>query len=94
MQINLPDDVVPLILQKAAAAGFGGQVDAYVAALIAADDVEDYGAPAEFSLAGKSREAIDEMISAGIEGGPPTQMKPEDWQSLHARIDQRESSKS
>ena len=91
MQFNLPDDAAPLIHQKAAAAGFPNQVEAYVAHLIASDEVEDYGAPADLSVAGKSREEIEAMITAGIESGPATSMTPEDWQQLHARGDQRNS---
>ncbi|MEM9352484.1 MAG: hypothetical protein AAGA92_05685 [Planctomycetota bacterium] len=89
MQINLPDDSMPLIRQQAAAAGFGDQIDAYVAHLIASDSVEDYGAPESISLAGKCREEIEAMISAGVESGPATPMTDEDWRRLHARIDQR-----
>jgi hypothetical protein len=88
MQINLPDEVAPLVQQKATAAGFAGRIDAYVAHLIAADDVEDYGAPAHLSVAGKSREEIDVMIAAGIENGPATPMTADDWRALHARLDQ------
>jgi len=89
MQINLPDDAAPLIRQKAAAAGFPDQIDAYVAHLIASDALEDYGAPSNLSLAGKSREEIEAMITAGIESGPATPMTTEDWQQLHDRVDQR-----
>jgi len=91
MQINLPDDATPLILQKAAAAGFPNQIEAYVAHLIASDEVEDYGAPADLSISGKSREEIEAMITAGIESGPATPMATEDWRQLHARINQRNS---
>lgn len=89
MQINLPDDAAPLIRQRAAAAGFADQIDAYVAHLIASDEVENYGAPSELSLAGKSREEIEAMITAGFESGPATPMTDEDWRQLHARVDQR-----
>lgn len=89
MQINLPDDAAPLIRQKAAAAGFPDQIDAYVAYLIASDHVEDYGAPSEWSLAGKSREEVEAMITAGFESGPATPMTDVDWRELHERIDQR-----
>jgi hypothetical protein len=89
MQINLPDDAVPLIRQKAAAAGFADQIDAYVAHLIASDEVEDYGTASPLSLAGKSREEVEAMITAGFESGPATPMTNADWRELHARIDQR-----
>ena len=89
MQINLPDDAASLIYQQAAAAGFPNQIDAYVAHLIAADQLEDYGAPTNLSLAGKNREEIEAMITAGYESGPATPMTDADWQQLHARIDQR-----
>ena len=88
MQINLPDDYGPLVEQRAAAAGFAGQIDAYVAHLIATDG-EDFGAPAELSLVGKSRQQIDAMLTAGIESGPATPMTTDDWRQLHERIDQR-----
>jgi hypothetical protein len=88
MQINLPDEVAPLVQQKATAAGFAGQIDAYVAHLIATDEVEDYGAPANLSVAGKSREEIDAMITVGIESGPATPMAADDWRTLHARLEQ------
>lgn len=89
MQINLPDDAAPLIREKAAAAGFPDQIEAYVAHLIASDEVEDYGAPADLSLAGKSREEVEAMITAGFESGPATPMTDADWRRLHDRIDQR-----
>lgn len=89
MQINLPDDAIPLIRQKAAAAGFADQIDAYVAHLIATDGMEDYGAPSAVSLAGKSRAEVEAMITAGFESGPATPMTDAQWQELHARIDQR-----
>ena len=91
MQINLPDDAIPVIRQKAAAAGFPDQIEAYVAHLIAADRVEDYGAPSELSLAGKSREEVEAIITAGFESGPATPMTDADWQQLHARVDERNS---
>lgn len=94
MQINLPDDASPLIQQKAAAAGFPGQVDAYVAHLIASDESKDYGAPADLSVAGKNRAEIEAMITGGFESGPATPMTGEDWQGLHARVDERRQSNS
>ncbi len=94
MQINLPDDAAPLIERRAAAAGFAGQIDAYVVHLIAADEFEDYGAPADLSMAGRSREEIEAMISAGIESGPATSMTTEDWRQLHARVDERSQASS
>ena len=94
MQIYLPDDATSLIHQKAAAAGFPNQIDAYVAHLIAADTCEDYGAPADLSVAGKSREEIEAMIAAGIESGPATAMSAGDWQRLHACIDERSQASS
>jgi len=89
MQINLPDDAVPLIERRAAAAGFAGQIDAYVVHLIADDEFEDCGAPVDLSMAGKSREEIEAMITAGIESGPATPMTAEDWQQLHTRVEER-----
>ena len=89
MQINLTDDDGPLVEQRAAAAGFAGQIDAYVAHLITTDDGEDFGAPGEHSLAGKSREEIDAMLTLGIESGPATPMTTDDWRQLHEQIDQR-----
>ena len=89
MQINLPDDAAQLIRQKAAAAGFPDQIEAYVAHLIASDEVEDYRAPAGLSLAGKTREEVEAMITAGFESGPATPMTDADWRQLHERIDQR-----
>lgn len=89
MQINLPDDADPLIRQKAAAAGFPNQIDAYVAHLIATDEIEDYGASGDSSLAGKSREAVLAMITAGAESGAATPMTSADWQQLYSRIDER-----
>ncbi|MEX0867015.1 MAG: hypothetical protein WD030_06615 [Pirellulales bacterium] len=89
MLMNLPDDLVPLVRQKAENAGFGGQVEAYVIHLISSDEVEDYGAPAECSIDGKSKEEIDAMITAGIESGPAVPMTDEDWQRLYDRIDMR-----
>lgn len=87
MQINLPDDAALLALQKAAAAGFGGQLDAYIVHLIATDDVELVDGPLELSLHGKSREQIEAMISEGLDSGPSTPMAPADWQALYAIVD-------
>lgn len=89
MQINHPDDDAPLIRQKAAAAGFPDQIDAYITHLIASDQVEHYGAPAELSLSGKSREEVEVMISAGFESGPATPLTNADWRQLHDRLDQQ-----
>ncbi len=41
MQINLPNDAEIIVLQKAAAAGFGEDVNAYVAHLISSDEPTD-----------------------------------------------------
>lgn len=89
MQIYLPDDAARLIRQQAAAAGFPEQIDAYVAHLIAADACDDYEAPADHSITGKSREEIVALITAGFESGPATPMTAEDWRQLHARVNQR-----
>jgi len=94
MQIYLSDDTVSLIHQKAAAAGFPNQIDAYVAHLIASDVCEDYGAPTDLTVAGKSREEIEAMITAGTESGPATEMSTVDWQRLHACIDERDQASS
>jgi len=94
MQINLPDNAVPLIQQKAAAAGFAGKIDAYVAHLIVTDEVEDYPSPSSLSATGKSREEIDAMLTAGIESGPATPMTADDWRALHARLEQLDRSHS
>jgi hypothetical protein len=45
MQINLPHDAEIIVLQKAAAAGFGEDVTAYVAHLISADEPTEDCAP-------------------------------------------------
>lgn len=87
MQINLPDDAAQLALQKAAAAGFGGQLDAYIVHLIASDEVEEFDGPPELSLRGKSREEIAAMINEGLDSGPSTPMTPGDWQTLYAILD-------
>ena len=83
MQINLPDDAAPLIWQKAAAAGFPNQIDAYVAHLIASDEVEEYGAPPSCSLTGMNSEEVLALLTAGINSGPATPMTSTDWQQLH-----------
>lgn len=89
MQINLPDDCESLVRQKAADAGFGDHVGAYVAHLIASDEYEDYGAPIELSLRGKCSDEIEAMISDGIKSGPATPMTDDDWGELRARLSGR-----
>jgi len=59
VQINLPNDFEVLVLKKSAAAGFGENVAAYVAHLIAADEF----AP----LADEELQASLAMIDAGME---------------------------
>jgi hypothetical protein len=86
MQINLPDEDAALVREKAAAAGFGEQIDAYVAHLIKSDDD---GAPSDLSIDGKSREEIDAMIDAGFASGPSTPMTGDDWRQLHGRVTER-----
>jgi len=53
MQINLSNDAELLVLQKAAAAGFGQDVAAYVIHLVATDEPkeEPHGRPSEAELA-------------------------------------------
>ncbi len=85
MQINLPADVAQLALQKAAAAGFGDQVDAYIVHLISSDEADYLDGPPELSLRGKSREEIEAMVREGIESGPSTPMTAEDWQVLRSK---------
>lgn len=94
MQINLSDDVARIIEQKAAAAGFAGQIDAYVAHLIAYDEIEFDGAPRELTLTGKNREEVEAMITAGIESGPATRMNADDWRRLHESVDERSQASS
>ena len=50
MQINLPEDIEALVRQKAAAAGFSNEIEAYLAHLVKADETEDYGSPAQLSV--------------------------------------------
>ncbi|QDU87062.1 hypothetical protein Pla175_04170 [Pirellulimonas nuda] len=94
MQITLPDETALVVQRKAAAAGFAGRVDAYVAHLIAIDENEDYGAPAEASVAGKNRDVVEALVTAGVESGPATPMTDADWKVLHARIDQLDQANS
>lgn len=82
MQINLPDDAAQLVLRKAAAAGFGGQLDAYIVHLIATDDVNDFDGPPELSLRGKSREEIAAMVREGVESGESFVMTSAHWRAL------------
>ena len=91
MQINLPDDVVPFLRQRAAAAGFPDQIDAYVAHLIVSDEIEDYGLPENRSVVGKSREELFSMLAAGVESGTGSPVSSSEWRKLHARVDGRES---
>lgn len=87
MQIHLPDDALPMIEKKASAAGFAGRITAYIVHLIATDGKDDFGAPKESSLAGRSKEQILAMISAGIDSGTATAFADEEWRALHARLD-------
>ncbi len=83
MQINLPKDIETLIQQRAAAAGFSGEIAAYVAHLVKADATEDFGAPEHLSADQISKDDLD----AGFESGPASPMAKSDWQELHNRID-------
>ncbi len=58
MQINLPNDAEIVVLQKAAAAGFGEDVNAYVAHLISEDEPSENFAP----LIGDELQASLEML--------------------------------
>ena len=91
MQINIPKDIEALIRERAAAAGFAGEIDAYVAHLVKADQTEDFGAPAHLTLANDSKSELDSIIEAGMESGPATVMADTDWQKLRKRIDDRQS---
>ena len=86
MQINLPDDVEALIRERAAAAGFSGQIAAYVAHLVEADSTEDFGAPKHLS----AKDDLNAKIDEGFDSGPASAMAKSDWQELHNRIDGRQ----
>jgi len=60
MEINLPNDAEIIVLQKAIAAGFGEDVNAYVVHLISADE------PSE-AFVGDELETSLEMIRRGEE---------------------------
>lgn len=91
MQINLPEDIEALIRQRAAAAGFPGEIGAYVAFLVKADETEDYGAPVQLSASQISTEELNSMIDSGFESGPESPMTRSDWQELRSRIDNRQA---
>ena len=59
MQIELPEDIETLIQQRAAAAGFPGELAAYVAHLVKADATEDFGGPEHLSIVQNSKPALD-----------------------------------
>lgn len=44
---------------------------------------------AERSLAGKSREEVEAMITTDFESAPATLLTEADWQRLHDRIDRQ-----
>jgi len=75
MQINLPNDADVIVLQKAAAAGFGEDVNAYVSHLISSDvAIEE---PCE-TLSEAELAASEAMIARGeadIEAGNFRDMK-------------------
>ena len=89
MQIELPKDIEALIQQRAAAAGFPGEIAAYVAHLVKADATEDFGAPEHLSIVQSSKADLDAKIDAGFTSGPVSPMTKNDWQELHNRIDGR-----
>jgi hypothetical protein len=91
MQINISKDIEALVRERAAAAGFAGEIDAYVAHLVKADQTEDYGGPSHLSFDNGSKAELDSMISDGMESGPASVMADSDWQELHNRIDSRQS---
>ena len=94
MQINISEDIEALVRERAAAAGFAGEIDAYVAHLVKADQTEDYGAPSHLALGDVSKSELDLMINVGMESGPASVMADSDWQELHNRIDGRQSNSS
>ena len=91
MQINLPEDIEALVRQKAAAAGFSNEIEAYLAHLVKADDTEDYGSPAQLSVDRVSKTKLDSKINMDMESGPASPMVDSDWQELRDRIDSRQS---
>ncbi len=91
MQIDLPKDMEALIQQRAAAAGFPGEIAAYVAYLVQADATEDFGAPDHLSAGQISKQDLDAKIDAGFQSGPASSMAGSDWQELHSRINSRQS---
>ncbi|MDB2687304.1 hypothetical protein N9Y42_08835 [Mariniblastus sp.] len=90
MQIELPKDIEALIQQRAAAAGFPGEIAAYVAHLVKADATEDFGGPEHLSIVQNSKADLDAKIDAGFSSGPASPMNERNWQELHDRIDGRQ----
>lgn len=88
MQITLPNDLVQIIYSKSEAAGFGDQIDAYVAHLITSHEPDEVGGPEHLDISGKGRAAIEEMLEAGYRSGPATPMTSDDWKRLHERVDE------
>jgi len=91
MQINLPKDIESLIQHRAAAAGFPGEIAAYVAHLAKADATEDCGAPQHLAAGQISKDDLDAKIDIGFESGPASPMAKSDWQELHNRVDGRQA---
>jgi len=75
MQINLPNDAEIIVLQKAAAAGFGDDVNAYVAHLISADVPMEKPCEELVEAELASSEAMISQGEADIEAGKFRDMK-------------------
>jgi len=71
MQINLPNDVDVVVQQKAAAAGFGEDVDAYIAHLIVNDEPVEALTPEQL----KESEAMLRRGEADMEAGRVQDMR-------------------
>jgi len=75
MQINLPNDAEIIVLKKAAAAGFGEDVTAYVAHLISSDETTDdsRGTLSEAELAASEKRIV--QGEADLKAGNVRDMK-------------------
>ncbi|MEM9944105.1 MAG: hypothetical protein AAF939_21295 [Planctomycetota bacterium] len=91
MKIELPLEYVSLIQKKAAEAGFGGKISAYIVHLVEADVIEDFGGPEHLAFGEITNFELDRMIDAGFDSGPASPMAKSDWRELHKRIDGRQA---
>jgi hypothetical protein len=93
MTIDFPDELVLLLRQAAAAAGFGDRLGEYIGYLaqLELDTPPIPPGPPELSIDGKSEEEIAGMLDEGLASGPPITMDSQEWAAVLRRVAVRET---